>query len=905
MKDEFNEEIKKLNHLLNGNKIIGNELIRLYDNKDFFDYINTIAEDILINAMKAPLTEKSNYYIIIISLSFISLKYYDGSLWEHIEKVYKNLYQKYSEQKIYSKIKDILNLFEENASRYINFPICNSIVPEYYLDKYFEFMFDIYKINFQKSLPENLNEELKFIFNCLSDSISGEKDELDIDVTNKTYKLIKTTLNIIKGKSNIDSLIELSSNVLKCIDSYYWNDSTVYYLKTTYLKIGFEKWKNQNEEVDRIRNIDINSNRENRSAWKSRYKLRNNHIYLCTPIHRITKDHDPSKLNISIYNEKKLLSLENSPIVEESIGGYYVVKPQDVRIENPIGKLTYILSDDKGEIYNSKDSLYRDFIAFDENGNELKNNNEYEGNLLIASDNFNNTDINIIANYDKYMLGEILVNIGDVISIKNSYMVLSNRLKNPLIIGEKNIKIYALKTDRKVEVFHSVNKAIFEIDVKPNRVMIVIDNKRYKLESLNVLIEDKKTYYSISMFLDDIKDGYHNIEVKDIVTEKNIANFEFITDSLLDFCYDKITDKEYEILVNSSFELYNEFNENINEFYINIKFSTEPEVYFYFKEEKIKYVISIPIHLYKINNGVWCEFNEYIWGKDVEFYSKLTLKNVEFDKILLVDKKNNEINAFNYNDVIIDIDFIKKYIEDYDELNLKFLKQEIEVDNIEILNVCKYDFNNSYIRYDEDNNVLNIKTCFLGKGKLILKVTNVYSKEIVEKIELNNNSETVINGLHPLWKYNISFEEKAIDFFTIPKCIYSESITLYNTNNLEGKYYKINKAIYGYSLDNLKDIELSNTFINIDERIGNKKYRGRIYQIDYSKENKIIYKNNINPVLIEILSDVKDNIVEVMIVDEKNEDGLLLDRIKRTIYNGDSNNLDDIYTYEILLEKRK
>ena len=903
MKNNFEKDIDYLNNILSQDKIIGNKLIFHYDDNEFFEYVNEKAEEVLLNAINAPLSEKKNYYIVIISLSFISLKFYDGGLWEYVGNIYKNLYRMYSEQKIYRKILDILDLFsDKDKKRYINFPISNAIVPEKYLDKYFEFMFDIYKINFQKSLPDNINEELKFVFEGLSDSISGEKDDLEITVTNKTYKLIKTTLSIIKDKKNIDSLIELSSNVLKYIDAYYWNDPTIEYISTSFYEEAFKKWKAQNEEIDRTRNINILDSKENRSAWKSKFKLIENEIYLFTPVHRIPKDYEPTDINIFIYNGDEPLSLEERPIIEESIGGY-IVKPQNVKIDKPIGRLTYVLSAGKNEIYNSKDSLYRNYIAFDNKGNELKNNTEYAGDLIIASDTIDNPQIYIIEEYEKYVLGELIVNIGDYIQINNDYLNLSNRIKNPFIIGNRFEKVYALNEDKKINVYKNVETIVFETDEIITNVMIVIDRKRYRIDDLKVQIENKNTYKLISVDISDIEEGYHCIEIKSIIEERNIAQFEFIIDKKLDFEYEKLEEKTYTILLDSSFELYDDQENKTTEFLIDIRKEIEPIIVFYINEKKFFYIISLTIPLYKIDDKNWCEFNEFIWGRDIEFYSKIILKNIDFDKLVLTDVDNTELKCLRITDQIFNIDFLRKYIDNFDKLKLKFLKQEIELSSIDILNICEYNKDNSLIQYDENNNVLRIKTTYIGEDKVTLKIINAHTNKVVFTKNLNNNvTESFIKGLHSCWKYNIIFEDISSDLFSLPKQIYNETITLYNTNNLQRKYYIINKVYYGYPIDNLKDFELKNTFIWLNSRIDERKYEADIYQMGYNHTR--LYKTNINPVIVEVISNPKDGLIEVMIVDN-NEDGLLLDKENRTIYDGNKDDLDDIYIYELLLERKK
>ena len=79
------------------------------------------------------------------------------------------LYRKYNQQKIESFIRTILDRYRSEEERnnrreaknaIINVVLTNSIVPSYYLEGFFEFIYDIYKINFvvfPKIYMENLS----------------------------------------------------------------------------------------------------------------------------------------------------------------------------------------------------------------------------------------------------------------------------------------------------------------------------------------------------------------------------------------------------------------------------------------------------------------------------------------------------------------------------------------------------------------------------------------------------------------------------------------------------------------------------------------------------------------------------------------------------------------------------
>ena len=66
--------------------------------------------------------------------------------------------------------------------------------------------------------------------------------------------------------------------------------------------------------------------------------------------------------------------------------------------------------------------------------------------------------------------------------------------------------------------------------------------------------------------------------------------------------------------------------------------------------------------------------------------------------------------------------------------------------------------------------------------------------------------------------------------------------------------------------------------------------------------------NKVNPVKMELTTTINENQMNAIITvltGELEGAGLLIDKINKTIYNGDNPNLQDIYEYEILLEKRK
>lgn len=901
----YKAAILKMKFFIYEKKLIGNELIKFIENDKFINIINQKAEQILQKSMNNSISQIKDYNEVIISLSMIALKNYDGNFWSYVEKNYPNLYIQYSEQKIQGKINDILRKYKSNdTNRYVNYPIMNAIVPIKYLSNYYEFMYDIYKVNFQKSLPENIEEELKYVFDGLRDEVKEDQDNLDIAVTNKTYKLIKTTQSIIKKQTNIEELIQLSAKVIKNIDKYYWNDTKETTQQSPYFIEGLNQWKNQFENKEEIQYKGERKERKQISKWKPSFKLKNEKIYLITPIHRVPRDIDPKKINIFVYNGDEPISLEEEPIVKPAFGGY-IVEPKNIEVDTPIGKLTYILSDGTREIYNSKDSLYRDFIIFNENGNEIKNNVSYNGMAIFASDIIDNEKIDIFKIYPNYKLGSLPVETGDRVAIKKKVIIFDN-LTKPGLIGIQKEGAKIILNNKEIPVYTNIISIVFETDKEIENLGMEINKQRYKIKDIEYTQKDNNYINNITVSLKNLeKEGYNNIKIFETTNNETIYKSEFILDPKLDWTCEEIEKEQYLVLVESSLKTTNEQKENKKEFYIDTTKQTEAEIYVELEnKEKAKYSLQLPIQFYKIDDNNWIEIHNYIWYYDIGFNSKLYFKNVEFDAVELYNINHELVKKFQIDEQnkSIDISTIINYPKE-EGLKLILKKEEVEINIIEILKKCKYNEDKSSIIYDPEQEILEIETNYTGKNNLILKIMNENNRLCYKKELDQNISKKRLKGLQAFKTYTIQFYEKKKEIIETNTLIYETKIKCYSYNNFVNRYFNINKIFYGYDIDNLKEMKLWNTYILIDKKIDQKTYIGRIYQM---RDYKPYYMNNINPVKMELTTTVQDNKINAIITVLEGELeglGLLIDIVNKTIYNGDNPKLQDIYEYEILLEK--
>ena len=257
---EFETKIEHLCRMVRARKNIGADIIDILGNESAIEEIHRRAELKLKSYILKGLGWHTNHEIIVVSLVLIAMLEYDGNYYSNVRNASKDLYAAFSEQKIEGSIRSILSHYKKESestsrSRIISVALENAIVPQKYLSAFFEFVFDIYKLNFEYTLSDEMYDDFMFVYEGLRSNMMSDGDEFSINVTQKTYKLIKTTKDLIAKRSGLDSIIKLSIIVIKLIDKAYWDKEL--HIFNPYLKTGFEGWEkrfreeSQKEKVQR------------------------------------------------------------------------------------------------------------------------------------------------------------------------------------------------------------------------------------------------------------------------------------------------------------------------------------------------------------------------------------------------------------------------------------------------------------------------------------------------------------------------------------------------------------------------------------------------------------------------------------------------------------------------------
>lgn len=377
--NDFDTMMNQLVGKLSADKLIGLDLLQIAGNDELKKKIHTRAIGHLkVNYNKSSVVLYEGINEIVVSLVIIALDHYDGSLWDHVQDEYNNLYVGRSEQRVNALIRKILaQSSNEPNNRYINYVIRQTITPSYFVPDFITFAFDIYKDTFKYELIDNsniLNEVLANVFIDISSKYESKNNQFKSKA--KSYKLIKTIRDIIDNIDWFSELIEYTKIILKYLDTYYWNESKRNLPYFDYFEPFFKDWISKNKIFFEAKE---RSNHE-KVQWNATYSLKGVNVLLHIPDHLFSREYPANSIRIVVSHGSEVVKVIDRPTITEVVGSNLIIG-NDVVLENPIGKVNYKIYSNSDVIFDSKKTLYREFLFFSENHNEIKQGSKCENKI--------------------------------------------------------------------------------------------------------------------------------------------------------------------------------------------------------------------------------------------------------------------------------------------------------------------------------------------------------------------------------------------------------------------------------------------------------------------------------------------------------------------------------------------
>lgn len=894
-------KIAYLKKLVAARKNIGVDLIDLLDNEDAIDEIHGRAEEELKKALDYYSTSIfCDKEIIFISLVLIAMLHYNGNYYDSVRIIYKKLYTRYSEQKVEGMIRTILNKYrpvEEvrtARARIINVALKNTIVPRYFLSSFFIFIYDIYRLNFEYDLSNDLAEDFRFVYDGLRNSMLSEGDDIKVNVTKKTYKLIQSTKQLIVSEESVDAVIKLSIIVVKLIDKKIWDKEIKIF--NPYLKAGYEGWL---ETLERGRNTEARRKKSGfRSRWEPKYLLKNNNILLIPPVHRVKSQYNYRDLRIVVKKDNRTVYSNSSPDIREIIGGYQVMV-NSIWLENPIGNVTYQLLARDEVVYESKDKLFRSFLVFDTEGNEVRNNTDFTGTAVFCMPAEDNT-FKAFYKSENYILAAKTVRTGDTFLINNIVFNFSTLIR-PGILGDvrDHHYIHENNTGKMFKVFRQVKYLVFEADNKYSTFEIIIDSNKKRIDDFRYTVSERSGVCKYTIEPGFLEDGMHSVEINCHYQGKKISILPkkiFGLDSMLSEELSRFGKDGYHIYVKSGI-----IKRIIDEDFSISDFS-ENLISFYWNEEKYTYLLPLCIDAYRLDGKQWMSINEDLWIGDIHHDSVLDIFCPGINTIRLFGSDGKRI--FENIDVKdcgvyqqIAVGFFSTYKLTQDYLVLSFRDANREHKTIYCYNKCVWDGRNLEIAYDENTDTVDILPKYHGKGNVFLTIRDTSGNEIYRSGMVQNEVWETGFTLNSFQKYHVSFYEKEKGLrLKNERLIRKFTCMVYAQKDFIGRSFRIPEIQYDTVVRGKlvsKNYKFSRVYIYFTAQFSENLFKGELY---IRTNNGAYMYDQINPVEVEICGDVIGNTIELAIT--KDGDGLLLDKenhgIKNTMYDDTA---VDIYSY--------
>lgn len=899
---QFETKLDYLCKHVKARKNIGVDLIDILDNDTAMQEIHKRAEVQLVHALSSYSSYITNQEIIVVSLVLIAMLEYDGNYYRSVRDTYLEVYNRYSEQKVEGLIRSILGRYKKQSesgsrSRIINVALENAIVPKAFLPAFFEFIYDIYKLNFDYDLPEEPYEDFKFVFEGLRNNMLSDGDDISINVTQKTYKLIAATKQLITKEEGLDAVTKLSILIVNLIDKRFWNKEIKIY--TPYLKAGYEGWEKQLKDTPRTGYEHRSGSSELRSKWEPKFVMVNNNVYLIPPIHKVKAQYDYRSIAVIIINDDKETYRNNNCDIREIIGGYKI-NEKKILIEQPLGKLTYRLVAGNETIYDSKSKLHRNFIVFNESGQEINNNTDYEGTAYFCY-RADEAELQNILTKENYCIGYKLVRTGDAIGIGYDVFNFSSMVK-PGVFGQlhKNCVIYDKGVDGYLPVYKAVYVISFEADNFSNKFEIVINGKSMKLSEMQYKVTTRETISKYVVELDLEENGIYSIEVNQLLAGKKnrILKEIFACDSGLEYSADILDGGIFRIKVDSGI-MADKIDLEIDVVDFDLHF-----IQFEVDGNEYSYLLPFDLGFYRINDGKWKSIASELWIDDIPMDSVMTLYDSECDGLFVY----TETGYLAEDDIVLQdkggykqlhVGFLNSY-----KIGNKYVFLEFTVDGKKkyvtvCYNKCVMEDENTEILFSDTPKQVMVTPVFHGKNKVFFQVFAADGEKVYQSKVLSSGQTEVITDFNSFEEYTINFYEKTkIQMLGKNTLLYQVKRTFYAKSDFVGRVFKIDEVYFNQLIrgDFVEKVyHFNKSYVCIDGVRVDGRFKGTVYVKTMRGEWN---QDGINPVEVEVCSEVIDDTMDIYMTN--NDDGLLLDFDKRGILNSlEHPTAPDIFLYTV------
>ena len=428
------------------------------------------------------------------------------------ECIYKNLLgRKTKTQKLYNHLVSVIYrlgkkgkiiYIDGRGKNYYSTILAHSFAPKQSMNSFFDLCWEVFCEDLAQHYYKN-DEMFEIIANSLKSKLSEtESDEEDITLGSKTYALRAGIKRL--AIDNISEMIQLIERTMSLLDKVFNKGETL--TRNNYYDLLFwEWWKAKENDFS-----EIEKNKQRKSYERAvldynnispKYVIEEGSVYLVIPSIRL-KDNFYNNPIITVYNAKEIVFQQEmrtngsgltmtTNIMKMKILPF-CQKAGVIDIEVHIKHCDNI-------IYQSKNSLRRDFIL-------LRENREVTGKICEPGNyNLFLTKFDILYSYPQifYKIGQAMyafqANEGEILQSPNKHIYFSNKNDNDnlWLSGDFINGIMFLMNDEEYYICSTRNVYInIPQNVPINNIGININGQLYKLTDLPCKMqEDILTYW--------------------------------------------------------------------------------------------------------------------------------------------------------------------------------------------------------------------------------------------------------------------------------------------------------------------------------------------------------------------------------------------------------------------------
>jgi hypothetical protein len=827
-KKELYESLLNIHDLLKTNQLITFELLKIRMNSLLESNIHRIAEERLIKARYGELEYKEQL-CIFISVCLVALKEYNGSFWDRIASYYTKLYNddRESAQLIDGRIRKLIKRFipkDYVSARHINWLLTQAIVPEYYINDYFNILSVVFVHDFRYELPDDdriLEGMLKSIFKQIARRTTQEDDEIKSKIMNQSYRFIQTTKEIVMSSKYRNTLATYSrmsiKSIAKCINSDLKSITT-----QPYFDYWADRWFEEQGKI-RIDNLLKTSKRiETKFKWRIDFSYEDNRLYLNTKTIFLSSEIDYRDISIEIFSSGNLVYRNDEPIIIEN------------ELTNELCSLSIPVNFDPFEVVvrvngveMEDETLINDFYMFNlETGKHVSSNIDKYDYLYVISKSLESNNIQKVEENEFYQVGLLNTRTMPNFKYNNKYYTIAS-IQETYVSGKCDLQSYYLFKNHKISIYNGeilinfhLSKLMAELRLKVNHTSTKILND----VGNNTLLVPQNL----------LRVGLNEIS---IVNSKN----------------NKVIGKPCVIYFDQSFR-YELENNNLIVYMANeeliVNEIREKDPVTIKMDEEINLIINPMIPRYLDKNQIFKPIDDFLWSDNFSFYDKTVIKGIDADELWILDENGLKFGtAIKYSyDVSYGVHFVfvlTSLKSSHLNYNFIFYKDGKMVFMCPFLNkpivsdsAIKLENKSDRIEY-QVNNVLGY-----GTFELNVEINGILvdSVEIVE-FPLNYNVEK--RKAH-CYKFSIREHNQIINEKTLliyePEYFVHKELKITTVAYLQyHKEQKIQRLLYD---------ELRNFFIKITDHLEDNIFAGIIYT--KNQYGKLFYFETINKVEINL-----------------------------------------------------